>query len=206
MSRVLIALTAAFVLSAASVAFSQSNPSDPSTNTNSSGSVTQPQGKTGPLNTKSVGGAPASSPQSLTWRPGSLNHVFGDTRLRDCKPELKQFTMDTRRSPQRVLDAHLPDKRLQLRVDLRPVRCQRTTVSGWTIVRTFKIDGNHRYSWIKNQRSLFVSRTRPCILRRKTIKLMSERCIFCLKPALRLEWRGKMASTKHSSAIMVRRR
>jgi len=28
---------------------------------------------------------------------------------------------------------------------------------------------NHRYSWIKNQRSLFVSRTRPCILRRKTI-------------------------------------
>jgi hypothetical protein len=120
MSRVLIALTAAFVLSAASVAFSQSNPSDPSTNTNSSGSVTQPQGKTGPLNTKSVGGAPASSPQSLTWRPGSLNHVFGDTRLRDCKPELKQFTMDTRRSPQRVLDAHLPDKRLQLRVDLRP--------------------------------------------------------------------------------------
>jgi hypothetical protein len=43
------------------------------------------------------------------------------------------------------------------------------TVSGRTIVRTFKIDGNHRYSWIKNQRSLFVSRTRPCILRRKTI-------------------------------------
>jgi hypothetical protein len=24
-------------------------------------------------------------------------------------------------------------------------------------------------NWIKNQRSLFVSRTRPCILRRKTI-------------------------------------
>ena len=66
MSRVLIALTAAFPLSAASVAFSQSNPSDQSTNTNSGGSVTQPQGKTGPLNTKSVGGAPASSPQGET--------------------------------------------------------------------------------------------------------------------------------------------
>jgi len=26
-----------------------------------------------------------------------------------------------------------------------------------------------RYSWIKNQRSLFVSRALPCILRRKTI-------------------------------------
>ena len=36
-------------------------------------------------------------------------------------------------------------------------------------MRTFKIDGNHRYNWIKNQRSLFVSRARPCILRRKTI-------------------------------------
>src|SRR5258705_13459380 len=28
------------------------------------------------------------------------------------------------------------------------------------IVRTCRIDGNQRYSWIKNQRSLFVSRTR----------------------------------------------
>ena len=29
------------------------------------------------------------------------------------------------------------------------------------IVRTFRIAGNQRYSWIKNQRSRFVSRTRP---------------------------------------------
>ena len=66
MCRILIALTTAFVLSTVSAAVSQSNPSDPSTNTNSGGSVTQPQGKTGPLNTKSVGGAPASSPQGET--------------------------------------------------------------------------------------------------------------------------------------------
>ena len=65
MSRAIIALTATFALSAVSVAFSQSNPSDPSTNTDPSGNVTQPQGKTGPLNTKS-GGAPASSPQGET--------------------------------------------------------------------------------------------------------------------------------------------
>src|SRR6266403_1932889 len=32
------------------------------------------------------------------------------------------------------------------------------------IVRTFRIDGNKRYSWTKNQRSLFVSRTRPASL------------------------------------------
>ena len=51
----------------------------------------------------------------------------------------------------------------------KPALCHRTSVSGRMIVRTFTIDGNQRYSWIKNQRSLFVSRTRPCILRRKTI-------------------------------------
>jgi hypothetical protein len=83
MSRVLIALTAAFVLSAASVAFSQSNPSDPSTSTNSSGSVMQPQGKTGPLNTKSVDGAPASSPQGET-PPGMQSAPKGsDKTIRD---------------------------------------------------------------------------------------------------------------------------
>jgi hypothetical protein len=39
----------------------------------------------------------------------------------------------------------------------------------WTIVITVRIDGNQRYSWIKNQRSWFVSRTRLCSLRLKTI-------------------------------------
>src|SRR5258706_10625141 len=68
----------------------------------------------------------------------------------------------------------------------KPARCQLTSVSGWTIVTTFKIDGKHRYIWTKNQRSLFVSRARPFSLRRK-----SEHRILRLKPALRLEWRGK---------------
>ena len=36
------------------------------------------------------------------------------------------------------------------------------------IVITRNIDGNQRYSWIENQRPLFVSRTRPCSLRLKT--------------------------------------
>jgi hypothetical protein len=34
-------------------------------------------------------------------------------------------------------------------------------------VGTFRIDGNQRYSWMKNQRSLFASLTRPRSLRRK---------------------------------------
>jgi hypothetical protein len=43
--------------------------------------------------------------------------------------------------------------------------CLRRTVSGRMIVRTCRIEGNQRYSWIKNQRSWFVSRTRPGSLR-----------------------------------------
>jgi len=41
-----------------------------------------------------------------------------------------------------------------------------TSVSGRMIVRTCRIDGNQPYSWMKNQRSLFVSWDRPRILRR----------------------------------------
>jgi hypothetical protein len=51
----------------------------------------------------------------------------------------------------------------------KPALCQRTSVWGRMIVRTCRIDGNQRYSWIRNQRSLFVSRTRPWSLRRNTI-------------------------------------
>jgi hypothetical protein len=76
--------------------------------------------------------------------------------------------MDARRSPKRVVDAHPPDPPRGRDFQRQKQRCQRTSVSGRMIVRTFRIDGNRRYSWIKNQRSLFVSRTRPCILRRKT--------------------------------------
>ena len=62
----IIALTVTFMLSASTAAFSQSNSIDQSTSANPSGSVMQPQGMTGPLNTKSTGGAPASSPQGET--------------------------------------------------------------------------------------------------------------------------------------------
>jgi hypothetical protein len=34
-----------------------------------------------------------------------------------------------------------------------------TSVAGRMIVRTCRIDGNQRYSWIKNLRSWFVTRT-----------------------------------------------
>ena len=65
LNRILV-LTCALMLSASATAFSQSNPTDRSTTGNPSGSVEQPQGQTGPINTKSTGGAPASSPQGET--------------------------------------------------------------------------------------------------------------------------------------------
>jgi hypothetical protein len=57
---------------------------------------------------------------SLAWRSASLDHVLGDARLRDLKPELEQFAVDARRSPERILDAHPPDQRAEVRFELRP--------------------------------------------------------------------------------------
>src|ERR1700730_11353231 len=48
-------------------------------------------------------------PPSLTWRSTSLDHVLGDTRLRDLKPELEQCAVDARNTPKQILHATLPD-------------------------------------------------------------------------------------------------
>src|ERR1700694_5747705 len=59
-------------------------------------------------------------PPSLAGRRLSLDHVLGDARLRDLKPELEQFAVDAWRAPKRIFDAHPPDQYAELRVDLRP--------------------------------------------------------------------------------------
>src|SRR5215831_7250728 len=51
--------------------------------------------------------------------PRSLDHVLRDARLSDFKAELEQLAMDTRGAPQWIVNAHLPDQRAQVRVDLR---------------------------------------------------------------------------------------
>src|SRR5437667_11914327 len=56
---------------------------------------------------------------SLGGRPGSLDHVLRDARLSDLKAEFEQLAMDARRAPQWIVNAHLPDQRAQVRVDLR---------------------------------------------------------------------------------------
>src|SRR6202023_1188812 len=58
------------------------------------------------------------SPALAGWPP-SFDHILGDARLRDLKPELEQFAVDARRAPKRIFDAHPPDQCAQLLVDLR---------------------------------------------------------------------------------------
>src|SRR6266849_11022942 len=58
-------------------------------------------------------------PPSLAGRPPSFDHVLGDARLSDAKPELEQFAVDARRTPKQILRAHLPDQRAQFCLDLR---------------------------------------------------------------------------------------
>ena len=65
MSKRVLALIIPLLLFAATAVHAQSKPIDQQTDGNRSGSTVQPQGRTGPINTKS-GGAPASSPQGDT--------------------------------------------------------------------------------------------------------------------------------------------
>src|SRR5450631_3445581 len=48
-------------------------------------------------------------PALRRW-PSSLHHILGHARLADTDAEPKQLSVDPRRSPQRVGDAHLADK------------------------------------------------------------------------------------------------
>src|ERR1700731_3660879 len=56
---------------------------------------------------------------SLAGRCPPFDHVLGDARLRDLKPEFEQFAVNAWSAPKRILHAHPPDQRAQLRVDLR---------------------------------------------------------------------------------------
>src|SRR5436190_19607585 len=81
----------------------------------------------------------------LGRRSTCLDHVLRDAGLRDLEAELEQLTMDARRAPQRIVNAHPTDQRAQVCVDLlstprdwdfqrpyrpKPPRCHRTRVSG----------------------------------------------------------------------------
>ncbi|MGA8944510.1 MAG: MFS transporter [Pseudolabrys sp.] len=48
-------------------------------------------------------------PEALRRRPSPAHHILGNAGLPDIDPELEQFAMNARRTPQRIGDAHLPD-------------------------------------------------------------------------------------------------
>src|SRR6478735_9987062 len=50
------------------------------------------------------------SPPSLRRRGPPPRHILGDAGLADLDAKLEQLTMDSRRSPQRVGEAHLADQ------------------------------------------------------------------------------------------------
>src|SRR6266704_2745026 len=58
-------------------------------------------------------------PPFLAGWPSPFDHVLGDARLRDLKPELEQFAVDAWRAPKRVFDAHPSDQHAQLYLYLR---------------------------------------------------------------------------------------
>src|SRR5271169_4659587 len=49
-------------------------------------------------------------PPSLAWRLSLPEHVFADASLANVNTELKQFSVDARRTPERVGPAHGSDQ------------------------------------------------------------------------------------------------
>ncbi len=110
-------------------------------------------------------GAPA-----LGRRTGSANHVLGDRGLADIIAQFQELAVDAWRTPERVfprhpvyqstnLDRHLGAASpwigllFQRQKSRQPVRCQRTTVSGWTIERWRRQSGRNRLRRAHNTRS-----------------------------------------------------
>ena len=143
---------------------------------------------------------------SLGGRSRSLDHVLRDAGLSDLEAELQQLAMDTRRAPQRILSAHPPDQRAQVRIDFgrpprerdfhrqyrrKPARCQRMRVSGRTIVMALRTEWKPSIQHDQEQaipvRELDATAYPPL----QHNQLMSERRVLCRKSVLRLERRDE---------------
>src|ERR1022692_4089499 len=145
------------------------------------------------------------SAPSLAWRSMPLDHVLGDARLCDFKPEIEQFAVDARRAPQRVFDAHPPDQRTEVRLDLRspsprarlptPITAKAGPMPTHERLRTDNREDlqDRREPSIqldKEPAIVVCEPDRALHLTPQNDQLMSERCVLGFKPALRLEWRG----------------
>jgi hypothetical protein len=136
----------------------------------------------------------------------SFNHVLGDARLRDFKPELEQFAVDAWRAPKRIFDAHPPDQYAQLRVDLRspspwarlptPVAAKAASVP--THERLGPDDCENLQDFWKpaiqlDKEQAIMVREPDATMRPapQDNQLMSKHRVLSFKPQLRLEWRGQ---------------
>jgi hypothetical protein len=142
----------------------------------------------------------------LAGRPPSFDHVLGDARLRQFKPELEQFAMDAWRSPERVLDAHSPDQRAQFSIDLRspspwarlptPVVAKAGSMPMHERLGPYDCE-NLQNLWkpaiqLDKEPAVVVPKpdatTQPAP---QDNQLMSKHRVLSFKPQLRLEWRGQ---------------
>ena len=114
--------------------------------------------------------------------------------------------MDARRTPKRVLDAHPPDQRAQVRVDLRPAskgaRFPTPVPAKAGPMPTHEGLGTDDRDGLQDRRkpSIQLDEEQAIAVREPDAtshlppqhdQLMSERGVLCLKSALRLEWRGE---------------
>src|ERR1700731_310999 len=98
-------------------------------------------------------------PAALGWGVSWLGHVLGHAGLSDIDAELEEFSMDPRRSPQRIGNAHLADKLaclqrncwpatprfdFQRQYKRKPARCHLTTASGLTTASASRTPGRSR--------------------------------------------------------------
>jgi hypothetical protein len=142
----------------------------------------------------------------LARRPASLDHVLGDARLCDLKPELEQFAVDSWRTPKRVLNAHPPDQYAEVRLDQRPpsprtrlptsVATKAGTMPPHESLRTDDRedlqDRRKPSIQLDKEPAIVIRQPNPTMnFTPQNDQLMSERRILCLKPTLRLEWRGQ---------------
>src|SRR6202140_1306297 len=145
-------------------------------------------------------------PPSLAGRPPPFDHVLGDARLRDLKPELEQFTVNAWRTPKRILHAHPPDQRAQLRVGLRspsqwerlptPVATKAGPMPTHECLRPDDCENlqDKRKPAIQLDKEPAIIVREPDATRQPTphdIQLMSKHRVLSFKPQLRLEWRGQ---------------
>src|ERR1700675_3212593 len=150
--------------------------------------------------TCSIEGSP-----SLAGRPPSFDHVLGDARLRDLKPELEQFAVDAWRSPKRVLDIHPPDQHTQIGLDLWPpspsARLPTPVAAKARPVPTHKGLGPDNCENLQNCRKPAIELDKePAIMVHEPDatmqsapqdnQLMSKHRVLSLEPHLRLERRG----------------